>query len=95
MYTCCVSMLQVFISPILIFIRWLITIRFLLLNAMAVSTMRGRPPIPHWMMLGPGHYMPAAPQQTIKEAFFDPTPGCPPHPYASSSPDRVNPFEEE
>ena len=28
MCTCCVSMLQVFISPIQIFIRWLITIGF-------------------------------------------------------------------
>ena len=51
-------------------------------------TMRGRPPLPHWLM-------PPRPQQTIKEAFFDPEPGCDPDPDASSSADRVNPFEEE
>ena len=51
-------------------------------------TMRGTPPLPHWLM-------PPPPQQTIKEAFFDPEPGCDPDPEASSSADRVNPFEEE
>ena len=50
-------------------------------------TMRGRPPLPHWMM-------PPPPQQTIKEAYFDPIPNCDPEPSASFSADRVLPFEE-
>ena len=61
-------------------------------------TMRGTPPLSHWLRGTPPlpHWLtPPRPQQTIKEAFFDPEPGCDPDPEASSSADRVNPFEEE
>ena len=58
------------------------------LDMVTALTMCGRPPVPHWML-------PPPPQQTVKEAFFDPEPGCDPDPCASSSADIVNPVEEE
>jgi len=50
------------------------------------NIVRGVDPLPHWMMPGPGCWMPPRPQQTGKQAFFDPDPDAIyPDPKASSS----------